>query len=150
MMTWWEKFRSFVAGKKAPSPGGHLAAGLWGEEVAARYLVSKRYKLLGRRVRVGPRDELDLITRAPDGVLVFIEVKTRADETFGRPFSAIDHRKRKALSRAAWRYLVKLRPRPDYFRFDVVEVIGKEGQGEPVVRHIEKAFSFMGKKRWYT
>jgi len=26
------------------------------------------------------------------------------------------------------------------FRFDVVEVVGSEGDGDPVVRHIENAF----------
>jgi len=110
-------------------------------------LKEKKYRILGQRVRVGLRDELDLVCRSPDGVLVFVEVKTRASEDFGRPFSAINARKRKALSRASWNYVKKMRPRPDYFRFDVVEVIGEPEQRKPEIRHIENAFSLLGKKR---
>lgn len=127
-----------------------LAAGEWGELAAEKHLKAKGYDVLGRRVRVGAHDELDLVGRAPDGVLVFVEVKARADESFGRPFAAVDARKRRALSRAAWRYLRKLRPRPDYFRFDVVEVLGTPQAGVREIRHIENAFSLMGRKRvWW-
>lgn len=127
---------------------GRSEIGIWGEQVAEDYLKRKRYKILGRRVRVGPRDELDIISRSPEDALVFVEVKTRADERFGRPFAAVDARKRRALSRAAWRYLKRVRPRPAHFRFDVIEVIGGPGSKAPVVRHIEAAFSMMGRKRW--
>lgn len=118
----------------------HLRTGEWGERLAARQLERKGLKILGRRVRVGRRDELDLVAR--DGAtLVFVEVKTRASEAFGRGFDAIDARKRKALSRAARRYLQKLKQRPEYYRFDVVEVVGSPDAGEPEIRHIPHAFS---------
>jgi len=139
-------FTAFFHRRAAPR-SAHLRAGEWGEELAARMLKQKKYRILGRRVRVGIRDELDLVCRSPDDVLVFIEVKTRASEDFGRPFSAVDARKRKALARASWNYVKKIRPRPDYFRFDVVEVVGAPGQGTPEIRHIENAFSLLGKKR---
>jgi putative endonuclease len=125
----------------------HLQSGQWGEEMAERHLKKSGYRILGRRVVPCGRDELDLIARSPNDVLIFVEVKTRADESFGRPFSSIDHRKRKALSRAAWRYLSRLKPKPNYFRFDVVEVIGKPECGVQEIRHIENAFPLEGKKR---
>jgi putative endonuclease len=143
LMRYWRK-----AADGADVEHDRSAVGVWGEHVAEKHLVSKRYKILGRRVRVGPRDELDLIARSPEEVLVFVEVKTRADERYGRPFAAVDARKRRALSRAAWRYLKRVRPRPHYFRFDVIEVIGGPGSANPVVRHIEAGFSMMGRKRW--
>ena len=115
-------------------------SGLWGEKIAARALKEKKYKILDRRVRVGPRDEIDILARNGD-VLVFVEVKTRAKESFGRPISFVDANKRRALSRAAVRYLKKLRKMPPYFRFDVVEVVGREGDECPDVRHIENAFN---------
>ena len=86
----------------------HLASGRWGEERAERFLRDKGWKILGRRVRVGRKDELDLIARA-DRVLVFVEVKTRQSESFGRPFAAVDQAKRRHLTRAAYRYLQRLR-----------------------------------------
>jgi putative endonuclease len=88
---------------------------------------------------VGARDEIDIVAR--DGeTLVFVEVKTRKAESFGRPLAAVDRRKRHVSSRAAVRYVKRLRWRPAYFRFDVVEVIGSEGELHPVLRHIENAF----------
>jgi len=116
----------------------HLVTGLWGEGEAERFLVAKRYKILSRRFRVTVRDEVDLIVR--DGeILVFVEVKTRKTESYGRPLSAVDRKKRHVISRAAVRYLKKLGI-PVTFRFDVVEVIGRPGTGSPKIRHIENAF----------
>jgi len=73
-------------------------------------------------------------------VLVFVEVKTRRSESFGRPLAAVNRAKRHYLSRAAVRYLKRLRRPPAAFRFDIVEVIGAPGVREPTVRHVENAF----------
>jgi len=91
-------------------------------------------------VRIGKRDELDLVAR--DGeVLVFVEVKTRKSERFGRPVSSVDRAKRHTLSRAAVRYIKRLKDPHVYFRFDVVEVVGEiDAPDPPVIRHIENAF----------
>lgn len=117
----------------------HLKAGRWGERVAERHLKKKGFKITGRRVRVGKRDELDLIAKA-GSVLVFVEVKTRRNEDYGRPFSSVDAAKRKHLSRAAVAYLKKENIKPEFIRFDVVEVIGEPGGASPEIRHIENAF----------
>lgn len=116
----------------------HLRSGIWGERKAAEFLKAKGYRLLGWRVRVSPRDELDLVARQGE-VLVFIEVKTRKTEQFGRPFFTVDRRKRHVLSRAAVRYLQRLKT-PVLFRFDIIEVVGGEGDEQPVIRHVENAF----------
>ncbi len=119
----------------------HLRTGEWGEAVAAKDLKQKGYKILGKRVRIGTRDEIDLIAR--DGeVLVFIEVKTRKSERFGRPASSVDRKKRHTLSRGAVRYIKRLKTPHVYFRFDVVEVIGEiDAPVSPIIRHIENAFT---------
>lgn len=114
-------------------------AGSWGELQAELALRQKGYAILGRRVRVGRHDELDLVARDGD-VLVFIEVKTRKSELFGRPGAAVNRAKRHYLSRAAVRYLKQLRAPPMAFRFDVVEVIGAADVPAPLIRHIENAF----------
>ncbi len=113
--------------------------GRWGERQAEQQLAESGYKIIGRRVRVGSRDEIDLVAR--DGPsLVFVEVKTRKNENFGRPASAVDRAKRHTLSRAAVRYLKALRNPAVPFRFDIVEVIGTEEDGHPKINHIENAF----------
>lgn len=122
--------------KKNPK---HIDTGIWGEKIAARFLKRKGFKIIGKRIHVTARDELDLVAR--DGeVLVFVEVKTRGTENFGRPLNAVDRRKRQVLSRGAVRYLAKLKNPRINFRFDVVEVIGSIEDSDPQVRHIENAF----------
>jgi putative endonuclease len=117
-------------------------AGAWGEEVAADFLKKRGYQILGKNVRFGSRCELDLVARAPaPATLVFVEVKTRQSEAFGRPISAVDRGKRRAIGRAALRYLHRIKTKPERIRFDVVEVVGSPGDENPVVRHIENAFS---------
>ncbi|MCX7590467.1 MAG: YraN family protein [Kiritimatiellae bacterium] len=117
----------------------HLEVGEWGEKTAESFLIRKGYRVLGRRVRVGRREEVDLVVL--DGhTVVFVEIKTRAGEAFGRPVAAVDRAKRRTLSRAAIRFLKRLRNPPVYFRFDVVEVIGTPEIARPVIRHIENAF----------
>lgn len=115
--------------------------GAWGEKQAEKHLKKvARHKVLGRRIRVGEHDEIDLLTR--DGkALVFVEVKTRRSEDFGRPLSAVDTKKRRLLSRAAVRYMKEKGFPASYFRFDVVEVVGEVGDRQPEVRHIENAFT---------
>jgi putative endonuclease len=118
----------------------HLETGKWGEKQAERLLKRKGFKILGRRVRVGRRDEIDLVVRDGES-LVFVEVKTREGEVFGRPVSAVDAKKRHVLSRAAVRYLQRLKYPPVCFRFDVVEVVGTPRTRDPLLRHIENAFT---------
>ena len=117
----------------------HLKTGRWGERQAVRLLKTKHHKLLGQRVRVGKHDEIDIITEH-HGTLIFVEVKTRRNEKFGRPFSSVNPEKRKHLSRAAVSYLKRKKIKPEFIRFDVVEVIGEPGGDAPEMRHIENAF----------
>jgi putative endonuclease len=117
----------------------HLKIGRWGERQAVRLLKKKHYRILGERVRVGKRDEIDIVAEQGE-TLIFVEVKTRKNETFGRPFTAVNSGKRKHLSRAAVAYLKRKMINPEYIRFDVVEVIGEPGSDGPEIRHIENAF----------
>jgi putative endonuclease len=72
--------------------------------------------------------------------LVFVEVKTRTREDFGRPFEAVNRDQRNQISRGALAWL-RLLDEPDIlFRFDVVEVIIAEG-AEPRLEILRNAFS---------
>lgn len=61
---------------------GNLDLGALGEEAACLYLVRKGYSLISRNYRT-PYGEIDIITKAPDKTLVFIEVKTLAAGSSG-------------------------------------------------------------------
>src|SRR5919112_704525 len=98
---------------------GHLRRG---EKLACRFLKRSGYKILFRNFRGRSGGEIDVVCRDND-TLVFIEVKTRTREDFGRPIAAVDREKRKRISRGALAWL-RMLDNPDIlFRFDVVEII---------------------------
>ena len=109
-----------------------------GERLAARYLREQNYKVLYRNFRAPHGGELDLVCRDKrHSELVFVEVKTRTSEDYGRPLDAVDQKKRKLILRGAMAWL-KMLDLPDItFRFDVVEVLMEE---PPQITHIENAF----------
>lgn len=132
MFDWFKRFlpRSVVTAD---------SRGETGERLAADFLRRERnFKVVVRNWR-SPRDrraELDLVCR--DGaVLVFVEVKTRTVGALVPGYFAVDRRKKRALLRVCGAYLAQLAPRPDTFRFDIVEVaLPADGaDGVPVVRH---------------
>ncbi len=139
MVRWIQTMLARALGRKAPA----LRPGEWGERVAERELRRAGMRITGRRVRVGRRDEIDLIAWDGD-TMVFVEVKTRASEDFGRPAAAVGSAKRHHLSRAAVRHILSHRLKPAYIRFDVVEVVGVEGGPPPVVRHLRSVFGLEG------
>ena len=49
--------------------------GQLGEDIACEFLINKKYKIIARNYR-RKWGELDIVTKALDGTLVFVEVKT--------------------------------------------------------------------------
>ncbi len=95
------------------------AGGIFGR---GRGKISERkgYKIVARGLRLRG-GELDLV--AVDGrTVVFVEVKTRRTEQFGRPAEAISPPKQRYLTRAALFYLKRHGLLEYGSRFDVVAV----------------------------
>jgi putative endonuclease len=112
--------------------------GRWGEKRAERFLRAEGFKTLacGFSCRTG---ELDLVMVDGDGAIVFVEVKTRADEGFGPIEAAITPGKRRRLTRAARYFLASHNIHDRPCRFDVVTIVlGRSGR--PQIRHYETAF----------
>ena len=117
----------------------HLRLGTRGENLACRFLKKNGYKILYRNFRGRTGGEIDVVCRDRD-TLVFVEVKTRTREDFGRPLDAVNRDKRNRISRGGLAWL-RLLDDPDIlFRFDVVEVIIAEG-AEPRLEILRNAFS---------
>ena len=121
------------------SPPRHLRLGTRGEKLACQFLKRSGYKILYRNFRGRTGGEIDVVCRDGD-TLVFVEVKTRTGEDFGRPIEAIDRDKRKRISRGGLAWLRLLNDPDILFRFDVVEVIIAEG-AEPRLELIQNAFA---------
>lgn len=105
-----------------------------GEELAVKYLKKRGFKILERNFRT-PLGEVDIIAEDRQ-ILVFVEVKTRSDDSFGHPFEAVDNRKRERMKRIALLYL-KDSGMERQVRFDVVSVELRDGER---INHIVEAF----------
>ena len=123
----------------SPSRPAHLRLGHRGETLACRFLRRNGYKVLYRNFRGRTGGEIDIVCRDND-TLVFVEVKTRTREDFGRPFAAVDRDKQKRIARGGLAWL-RLLDNPDiFFRFDVVEVVIAEGS-RPRFELLRNAFA---------
>ena len=114
----------------------HNELGKWGEEVAARMLTEKGYRIIARDWKDNHKD-LDIVAVADD-CLVIVEVKTRRNKDYMAPEQAVDYRKIKNITLAANNY-VKTHRIDLQLRFDIVSIVGSEG-GECKIDHIENAF----------
>ncbi len=100
------------------------ADGARGEQAAADFLKGRHgFSIVTRNWRSprDQRDEIDLVCQDGD-VLVFVEVKARAEGALVPGYHAVDERKKRALRRAVQAYLGQLDQPPRTFRFDVAEV----------------------------
>jgi putative endonuclease len=91
-------------------------------------LVQRNYRLAG-----GPRQrgaEIDLIMRARDGTLVFVEVRARRGAGHGGAAASVSALKQQRIVRAAQHFLMRLATLPPC-RFDVVAVDGETLQWLP-------------------
>ena len=132
------RWRNHFSHWRSSIKSGHLRRGARGEKLECRYLKRSGYKILLRNFRGRSGGEIDVVCRDKD-TLVFVEVKTRGREDFGRPFEAVNREKQKRISRGALAWL-RMLDNPDIlFRFDVVEVIAVEG-AKPRVELIKNAF----------
>ena len=121
-----------------PSRRAHLRLGTRGEKLAARHLRRQGFKVLYRNFRGRQGGEIDLVCRDRD-TLVFVEVKTRTREDYGRPLEAVHRDQQRRISRGALAWL-RLLGNPDVlFRFDVVEIVIAEG-ASPRAELIRNAF----------
>lgn len=84
-------------------------------------LVRRNYRVArGAHARGG---EIDLILRAPDGTLVFVEVRSRAAASHGGALASVTSRKQQRIVLAAQHFLAGLKQLPPC-RFDVVAIEG--------------------------
>lgn len=109
-----------------------------GEDFAAEYLEDKGYEIIERNfnTRMG---EIDIIAR--DGkYIVFLEVKSRADDCLYAPREAVTRSKQRKICKAAMLYKLQkgLCGQP---RFDIFEIVyGKYDLEVKKFSHIKNAF----------
>lgn len=106
--------------------------GRGGENLAAKYLVKNKYRILDRNFfcQFG---EIDIV--AFDGeYVVFVEVKLRNDNQFGSPREAVNWHKQQTIVKCAQYWLFKEHKTGVSVRFDVIEILNGK------VTHLIDAF----------
>ena len=142
----------FFSKKQAATPMGDAAKpsgqvttkrrGDAAEALAAEYLTARGLRLLQRNFKTPGRGggEIDLIMRAPDGTLVFVEVRQRASSSHGGAGASITGAKQRRIIFAARHYLLRLATLPPC-RFDVLLVQGTSKADErPTIEWLQAAF----------
>jgi putative endonuclease len=113
----------------------HNETGKQGEVEAVRFLEEKGYEIIARNYR-HQHAEIDLIAKK-EKMLVFVEVKTRTNLSFGNPEEFVSYTKAKLVMKAAEHYVFATNWAHD-LRFDIVAVTlaGNERR----IKHVEDAF----------
>lgn len=113
--------------------------GAWGEAQTAAYLRKRGYEIVGTnyRTRFG---EIDLIAQK-DGVLIFVEVKTRKYGVNVRPSEQVTPKKLERIRMAGLSYLAEKNCDLPV-RFDVAEVFAPAVLTEPPIKihYIENVY----------
>lgn len=114
------------------------AFGRASEKRAEQFLRKQKHRIVARNFRTR-HGEVDIVSLAPDKTVVFTEVRSRHDASYGHPLETVDARKQARVRQAAEAFLYA---HPEYAghacRFDVITVLG-EGRNA-VLEHFTDAF----------
>lgn len=110
-----------------------------GELIASEFLKEQGFSLLKSNYRYD-RAEIDLIFEdIQNNLLLFVEVKTRANKKFGEPEESVTPSKMEQIRKAAMGFISE---NENYLkhdiRLDVITVMLVDGKS--VINHIENAF----------
>ncbi len=107
----------------ADKPPASNEIGAAAEARAVAALIAEGYTIIARNWK---RDlgELDVVAWDGD-VLVFVEVRSREDDSHGHAAEMVSWGKRAKVTKVAYLYLVLERPSYERCRFDVVAVTGE-------------------------
>lgn len=97
--------------------------GVLGEQIAEDYLKKNNYNIIEKNFRT-ISGEIDIIAQdEKTSEIVFIEVKTRSNYSYGMPAEAVNNIKKLHIIKAANYYLYKNSINNKNIRFDVIEII---------------------------
>ncbi len=111
------------------------SVGRWGEQAAVDFLCAHGYQIAARNVRT-PYGEIDIVARK-DGIVIFVEVKTRTGKAFGPPEVAVTSRKQAHMLACADYYCQQ--HEVDHWQIDVIAV--QRVKGKPEIVQFERALS---------
>lgn len=114
----------------------HNIIGKKGEEIALDFLAAKGYTILEKSWRFGHK-EIDIIATNNKNTLIFVEVKTRTNNYWGKPEDFVSIKKQKFLIEASEQYIYSINFNGES-RFDVIAIIFNNNNYE--IEHLENMF----------
>lgn len=106
----------------ATLPSNHnLSIGKIGEDTAAEYIENHGYRIIDRNY-TSRWGEIDIISEK-DGVLVFVEVKTKIGDKYGAPWESVTFYKYQKLKRSIQYYITSNKLNYRKCRIDVCGVL---------------------------
>ena len=112
--------------------------GFYGEDLASSYLKSKGYYILDKNFK-NKYGEIDLICRH-DGLIIFVEVKSRYNYNYGLPCEAVTYSKQRQIINLCKFYLLTRKLFDYNCRFDVVEIYFNKNNESYILQHTKDAF----------
>lgn len=106
-----------------------------GEDLAVEFLERDGYRVLHRNFRY-KKSEIDIIC-SREGLLIFVEVKSRSSKAFGQPETFVSKSQEQSILQAAEAYVLAENWQED-IRFDIIAIYKKEGVQE--IEHFQDAF----------
>ncbi len=108
--------------------------GIIGEKIAQKYLKNNGYKIIENNYYTR-NGEIDIIANK-EKYIVFVEVKTRTNEKYGKPSEAVNKTKKLHMRRSAAIFLRENNFSKFIIRFDVIEVYMINGKCK--INHIKQ------------
>ena len=108
--------------------------GIIGEKIAQKYLKNNGYKIIENNYYTR-NGEIDIIANK-EKYIVFVEVKTRNNEKYGKPSEAVNKTKKLHMRRSAAIFLRENNFSKFIIRFDVIEVYMINGKCK--INHIKQ------------
>ena len=107
------------------------------EDIASKFIIEKGYKIKKKNFHFGRYGEIDIIAMYKD-LIVFIEVKSRTNNSYGDPLESLTIPKQMNIKRVAEGFLYVNKIEDVQCRFDVITINTVNGKQE--INHYENAF----------
>ena len=120
--------------KPGNMPNKKIQLGKFGEKIAEKYLKSKGYKIIAKNF-YSREGEIDLICQK-NGIVFFVEVKTRTNQNFGWPEEAVTDQKLEKIAAAGEKYLTENKVDCEW-QIDIISIMIDKSRKKAQVKHFQ-------------
>lgn len=112
--------------------------GNYGENLSLKHLIKNNYKILDTNFRTS-YGEIDIVATI-NNIIVFLEIKSRYTDSFGKAIESITYYKQKQIIKLSKYYIHKYNLYNYNVRYDIIEVYFNNRNNLYKLNHIIDAF----------